>query len=128
MPRTCTLCNHTHREDIERALLANEPFRHIASRFGSSTATLQRHKAEHLTRSLTLAREAETVARADSLLSDIRNAETLAGKLYCSAGKILDLAIAARDPKSAIDAIKAAVGVHNDSGLAQNRESAEPRT
>jgi hypothetical protein len=51
------------------------------------------------------------VTRADSLLGDIRDAETRADRLYRSAEKILELAIAAKDPKSAINAIKAAVNV-----------------
>src|SRR5712692_10011306 len=46
MTRVCTVCTHSQRSDIEKALGRSEPYRHIASRFSVSTAALQRHK-EH---------------------------------------------------------------------------------
>jgi hypothetical protein len=46
MTRTCTICTHDQRADIETALARGEPYRHIADRFRVSTAALQRHK-EH---------------------------------------------------------------------------------
>jgi hypothetical protein len=48
MPRVCTICTHEERPAIDRALLAGEPFRNIAERFGTSTTGLHRHKTEHL--------------------------------------------------------------------------------
>jgi hypothetical protein len=46
MPRTCTVCRHDHLQEIDGALLAAQPLRHIAAQFGLSTGALQRHKNE----------------------------------------------------------------------------------
>lgn len=48
MPRTCTICRHPQHEAVDKALVAGEPFRNIALRFGTSSTALYRHKGEHL--------------------------------------------------------------------------------
>jgi hypothetical protein len=48
MGRACTICSSDNRHAIEAALTQREPYRHIASRYGVSTAALQRHKRDHL--------------------------------------------------------------------------------
>ena len=60
--------------------MKGEPFRHIASHFGVSTAALQRHKRAHLPAELARATEAKSLAEADDLLGQIRSlqARTLA--------------------------------------------------
>ena len=63
MPRTCSICTHDQRQAIDKAPLAGEPYRHIASRFGTSTTALQRHKADHL--SERMAKVAERHEEAD---------------------------------------------------------------
>jgi len=68
MPRTCTVCTHEQRDAIDRALVAGEAFRHIAARFGTSTAALVRHKTDHIPAHLAKAEEAKSAAQADSLL------------------------------------------------------------
>ena len=69
MPRTCTICAHTQRSAIEGALIdGGGSFRNIASRFGTSSAALVRHKTDHLPAYLAKAKEAEEVASADTLL------------------------------------------------------------
>ena len=73
MPRTCTICTHPERQAIDRSLLAGEAFRHIAGRSGTSTGSLQRHKAEHIPVALAKAREVGEVALADSLLDQMRD-------------------------------------------------------
>ena len=45
MPRTCSICSHPQRPEIDRALLAAEPERAIAGRYGVSRAALGRHRA-----------------------------------------------------------------------------------
>ena len=72
MPRTCTICTHEQRAEIDRALVAGEPFRNIAERFGTSATALTRHKAEHLPVKLAQAREAKEVAQASTLLDEVR--------------------------------------------------------
>jgi len=46
--RTCTVCSHGEREEIDRRLVAGGTFRNIAERFGTSAAALYRHKDQHL--------------------------------------------------------------------------------
>ena len=71
---TSIVCGHRKRLEIDRALLEGQSLRDIARRTGTTASSLQRHKAEHLTRSLVKAHEAREVARADSLLDDVRTA------------------------------------------------------
>jgi hypothetical protein len=111
MPRTCTICNSPSRESIERALLAGESYRHIAARFDTSTGALQRHRAEHLPSSLTKAHTAVEVARADTLLDEVRSGGNRAERLYGHAETILERAMESKDLKTALGAIGAAVSV-----------------
>lgn len=80
MPRNCTICNHLQRSEIEAALLENLSFRHIASRYATSTASIQRHKQACIAKTLMKASEAKEVAQADTLLERLKsiNADTLA--------------------------------------------------
>jgi hypothetical protein len=103
VPRSCTVCTHEARKEIDRALVAGEPFRNIAERFGTSAAALHRHKADHLPVKLTKAREAEEVAQADDLLSQVRD-------LQARALAILDKAEAAGELRTALSAIREARG------------------
>ena len=48
MPHLCTTCQHKDLDQIDQALLANEPLRRIAARFGLSPSALWRHKRNHL--------------------------------------------------------------------------------
>lgn len=74
MPRVCTICTHPKRVAIDRALLQGDPFRNIAERFGTSTTSLTRHKADHLSE-----RMAKAVTR--SAEADVRTAIDVAGQL-----------------------------------------------
>ena len=111
MPMTCRVCGHKRRLEIDRALLEGQSLRDIARRTGTTASSLQRHKAEHLARHLVKAHEAREVARADSLLADVRNAEDRAERLYGAAEGILERALEAEDLKTALNAIRAAVDV-----------------
>ena len=108
MPMTCKVCGHRKRLEIDRALLEGQSLRVIAKRTGTAASSLQRHKAEHLARDLVKAHEAREVARADSLLDDVRKAEGQAERLLEVAEDILDEAREAKDRKTAIGAIRAA--------------------
>lgn len=44
MPQRCSICAHPQQTDIERAMVGREPFRQIAQRYGTSGATLIRHR------------------------------------------------------------------------------------
>lgn len=100
MPRVCTICTHEKRGEIDAALLADEPYRHIAARFGTSTSALQRHR-EHLPKFLVKASEAQDAAQADTLLEQVRS-------LQSRALSILDRADEAGDLRTALSAIREA--------------------
>jgi hypothetical protein len=86
MPRVCTICTHEKRGEIDAALLAGEPFRTIASRFGTSPTALHRHK-KHLPTFLVKAHEVNEAVEAGTLLERLKflNAETRAILAECRA-------------------------------------------
>jgi hypothetical protein len=49
MPKPCSVCSHAKLEEIDRALLADVPYRTLAAQYGLSTSALCRH-AKHLAR------------------------------------------------------------------------------
>jgi hypothetical protein len=111
MANTCSVCRHRDRDKIERALLAGQPFRRIATQWGStSEASLRRHK-DHLAKSLVKGHEAQEVIRAGSLLADVRTGEGRAERLYAAAEAILERALEAEDLKTALNAVRTAVDV-----------------
>ncbi len=101
MPRSCTICQHADKPAINAALIANEPYRLIAERFGTSAAALTRHKAEHLPASLAKAEAAKETAQADDLLAQVK---ALRGKSI----SILQKAEAAGDLRTALLGIREA--------------------
>jgi hypothetical protein len=75
MPRTCTICSHAARAEIDKALVAGEALRGISRKFFGSVKAedaLARHKAEHVPATLAQAQEAALFAEADSLLDRLR--------------------------------------------------------
>lgn len=100
MPRVCTICTHAEKGAIEDALLNEQPYRHIAARFGTSTSALQRHR-EHLPKLLVKARKAEEATQADTLLEQVRSLQT-------RALSILDRADEGGDLRTALGAIREA--------------------
>ena len=101
MPRVCTICTHPEREAINAALIANEPYRLIAERTGTSATALTRHKAEHLPVKLAKAHEAKETALADDLLGQVK-------ALRNKAISILGKAEAAGDLRTALLGIREA--------------------
>jgi hypothetical protein len=98
MPRTCTICTHKQRRDIDAALLNETPYRHIASRFGTSTGALQRHP-KHLPKQLVKAQEQEDVSQAIDVVKQLKaiNGATLAILKEARADKNGELALKAVD-------------------------------
>ncbi len=97
MPRTCTVCSDSKRDEIDRALVAGEPFRHIAARFDTSTGALQRHKNEHLPATMVKAQEQ----------ADVRHAIDVVAQLKAINGASLAILKEARDDKNGDLALKA---------------------
>ncbi len=48
MSRSCTICEHTKRAEIEDAIARGIPYRRIAPRYGLSIAALSRHLRTHV--------------------------------------------------------------------------------
>ena len=67
MPRTCTVCRHANRADIDKALITRQAFRTIAGQFGVSKTALMRHHDDHLPASLVRAQRAREATQADGL-------------------------------------------------------------
>ncbi len=103
MPRTCTICNHPDRAEIDKALLAGEPFRKIAKRTETSITSLFRHRNEHIPTALAVAKQAAEVDYGDDLFAHVKdlNARTM---------RILEQAEASGDPRIALAAIQQARG------------------
>ena len=79
MPRTCTVCTHAERAEIDQALLTGEPLRDIAGRFRTSRSALLRHKQADIPATLAKAKQAEEEVRAETLFDRLRaiNRETV---------------------------------------------------
>jgi hypothetical protein len=81
MPPVCTLCRRPDRAEIDALLVVpTEPLRNIAARFGTSPATLLRHK-EHLPRALVLTAEGRELTRADTLTAHVQEIRAHADRL-----------------------------------------------
>ena len=91
MPRTCTICAHKKRAAIEKAILAGESFRNIASRYGTTTGSLFRHKSGHLTQAVVKANGAAEAAHGDDLLAKVVQLEADARRIGAKAEKAKDL-------------------------------------
>ena len=91
--------------------MAGESFRNVSERFGTSATALFRHRQEHISKALVKAKEARDVARADTLLEDVRRGEGRAERLYSAAEEILNRELKSKDHRTALSAIKAAVSV-----------------
>jgi hypothetical protein len=48
MPRTCSICSHADRLDVEAALRARTPLRTIGARWSVSKTALLRHRDAHV--------------------------------------------------------------------------------
>ena len=103
MPRTCTICTHESRADIDQALVERHPFRHIAAQFNVSTSALVRHSDDHLPASLLKAQAAREATQADALLAQVVD-------LRDKALGILEKAEASEDLRAAVSAIREARG------------------
>ncbi len=98
MPRTCTICTHERRADIDSALLAEEPLRDIARRYATSKDALARHR-EHLPKQLVKAQEQEDISQAIDVVKQLKaiNGATLAILKEARADKNGELALKAVD-------------------------------
>ncbi len=104
MPRSCTVCAHPRRDEIDEALVAGESSAEIAGRYRTiGERAIRRHKANHIPARLVMAQAAEEVAQADTLLGQVRD-------LQRRALEILDKAEEAGELRTALGAIREARG------------------
>ena len=104
MPRSCTVCAHPKREEIDRALVEGVSAAEISGRYRTvGERAVRRHRSNHLPAKLVMAEKAAEVAEADSLLDQV-------GDLQRRALAILDTAEAAGELKTALSAIREARG------------------
>jgi hypothetical protein len=96
MGRRCKVCCHPARAEIDAALVRGVAYRQIASHYGMSYASVKRHKEAHLPAALVEAHEAREVARADSLLVQMRELQERALRILADAESQGDLTNANR--------------------------------
>ena len=83
MPRKCTICAHTNRNDIDLLLVDGVSFRNIAEQYSLSTTAIHRHKNNCLAATMAkaeMAAEQVEIMNGGNLLDQLRNLnrETLA--------------------------------------------------
>jgi hypothetical protein len=104
MPRSCKVCTHPERAEIDEGLVAGVSAAEIAGRYRTiGERAIRRHRSNHLPEKLAKAREAEEVAQADDLLEQVRD-------LRVRALDILDKAEEAGELRIALSAIREARG------------------
>lgn len=72
MPRKCTICEHPHRTEIEKAIVRNDSNRAIASRFDVSRGAVQRHTDNHLPAAIVHAEESKAEVRSIDIMGELQ--------------------------------------------------------
>jgi hypothetical protein len=107
---SCSICTRKHVSEIDEAILKGVANRRIAALHAVTETAVRRHK-KHLPADIAKARGAAEIAKADVLLDHIRTGEGRAERLYAAAEMILLRAVEENAPRTALQAIKAAVDV-----------------
>jgi hypothetical protein len=86
MSRVCTICSHPKRKAIDKRVIEGATNREIMERFGVKIAAVDRHKKNHIRKSLIEASEKRiylsTADRLDKLISDTQAILDKAGEDY----------------------------------------------
>lgn len=98
MANFCSVCKNEHREEIDKALIANQPARAIARQYNLGKDAVLRHRNAHLPQALALSKHAADVAHGDELIAQMAD-------LNERTEKILHAAEKAKDGKLALKAI-----------------------
>lgn len=117
MARTCTVCNHEDREEIDRELIAGVPYRDIAERHGVGRMAVSRHREAHLSEALA-AVVVEDHDRAMSLVDRIENLVDEATAFLTAAkqdGNVSQGLAALREMRAALELVGKATGELKDS-------------
>ncbi|VVB90735.1 Uncharacterised protein [uncultured archaeon] len=100
MPKKCSVCEHIQSKEINEALLDGQAYRIIAAQFGTSIASLQRHK-EHLSTKMVIAPGAQDVAAANILLNQVKDLQQKSLDLLAKAEQAGDLKTALQGVREA---------------------------
>lgn len=73
MANKCQVCVHSDIKAIDKALVDGVPIRHLVQQYGVSRDALYRHKNLHLPKVMVKAKEVKDVAKADSLLEQLKS-------------------------------------------------------
>lgn len=104
MPRTCTVCGHPQRAEIDTYLLRSETLRSIVARCSVSMGSLIRHRDRHLPVTLAHAKEARETVMGENLMEEARS-------LHARAVGILEKAEKAGQLETALKAIREVRGI-----------------
>jgi hypothetical protein len=96
MPRTCTVCSHPKRSEIDAALLSPGTLRDISARYGTSKSSLERHRGTCVAVQLSKAKELQDSAGASDLVKRLREIHAETGAILAHAKKAKDWATALR--------------------------------
>jgi uncharacterized protein with von Willebrand factor type A (vWA) domain len=86
--RTCTVCTHEQRLEIERALVRREAYRAISRQFSIGRDALGRHVKEHLADRLKKASEEEDVRAALDVLEQLKTINGASLDILKEAGQL----------------------------------------
>jgi hypothetical protein len=71
MPRTCSICGHEERAQIDREIIAQVPYRDISGRYGVSKSAVERHASGHIPAAIARAAEVSVIT-AGQLVGELR--------------------------------------------------------
>lgn len=94
MPRSCQVCEHPKREDIDRALLRKESSRNIAKQFRLGRMSVQRHAETHMPIALITAREVSVAAAEGTLRTKLEQVVEDARRITLRAEQAGQLSVA----------------------------------
>ena len=72
MPRTCTICAHPQRTDIESAIASNTSYRTIAGRYGTSKSSVERHALGCVKQAIESSQQARQAASGIDVVSQLK--------------------------------------------------------
>ncbi len=91
MGRPCTVCNHGNRDEIDTALVGREPNRRVAARFAVTEQAIRRHWSGHVPQELAKAQEVGEIARADTLLGQLKGLQVATLRILGEAEAVGDI-------------------------------------
>jgi transposase-like protein len=80
----CKVCRSPYRAAIDSALVAGTALRRVAKQYGATASSLRRHR-EHLSHLLAKAKDASEIARATTLLEQVREVSDAARRITAKA-------------------------------------------